>query len=217
MRNQWMITAFLIGCCASLAAQTADAPPASQDAAAGIGYSYQLPPDWTVIEPKPSPQPPAPTASLAPKKGTACISVSRTAKHGDPASVIVVVELPFDCYGQIMTGQDLAGFGSGIADGLKQAFDIASPVLGTYTLGSHSLWIERARGNSKDQTQAQNGVQYTVEVACTVLKKAAVCWMTTAADEASLHAFEQMPVTLDQEAAAPLVPAAAFDKAPAAP
>lgn len=50
-----------------------------------------------------------------------------------------------------------------------------------------------------------------------MLKKAAVCWMTTAADEASLHSFEAMPVVLDDDAAAPLVPSTAFDKAPAAP
>jgi hypothetical protein len=232
MINRWnplisltsVTSALLIVCCASLAAQAVDAP-VKQDAATGIGYSYQMPPDWTVVETKRPAEPAAPTASLVPKKGTACISVSKTAKRGDPASVIVVVELPFNCYGQAMTGQDLASFGSGVADGLKQTFDIADAVLGAYTLGSHSIWIERAMGNPKGQveikpqakSQAQTPVQYTVEIACSVLKKAAVCWMTTAADEASLHAFEAMPVVLDDDAAAPLVPSTAFDKAPATP
>lgn len=227
MRNRcpsftFLITALLIECCASLAAQAADDASVTQDAAAGIGYSYQLPSDWTVVDTKRLPEPAAPTASLAPtKKGTACISVPRTAKHGDPASVIVVVELPFDCYGQAMTAGDLASFGSGVAEGLKQTFDLTDPVQGAYTLSGHTLWIERAKGNPKGQTQvksqAQPAIQYTVEIACSMLKKAAVCWMTTAADEASLHAFQQMPVTLDGEAAAPLVPSTAFDKAPPAP
>jgi len=225
MRNHWIAATLLIGCSASLAAQAPNAPvndaPVTQDAATGIGFSYQLPPDWTVVETRPSPTPAAPAASILPRKGTACISVPSTARRGAPASIIVVVELPFDCYGVAMTGQDLASFGSGVTDGLKQTFDIGDTVLGAYTLGSHSLWIERAKGNPKGQlpgkTQAQTPVQYTVEIACSLLKKAAVCWMTTAADEASLHAFEAMPVVLDDDAAAPLVPSTAFDKAPAAP
>jgi hypothetical protein len=212
MRNHWTSSIastalLLIGCCASLAAQAAD----------DIGVRYQLPPDWIVVAPKPQQQPVLPAASLVPKRGIACISISQTARRGDPASVIVVVELPFDCYGQSMAEQDLPGFGSGVADGLKQTFDIAGPVLGTYTLGSHSFWIERAKGTPKGRSDAQNGAQYTVEIACSVLKLGAVCWMTTAADEASLHAFEAMPVALDGEPSAPLAPPTAFDKAPAAP
>jgi len=215
MRNHWtssitsitLTAVLLIGCRASLAAQAADE----------IGVRYQLPPDWIVVAPKPQQQPVLPTASLVPKRGIACISISQTARRGDPASVIVVVELPFDCYGQSMAEPDMAGFGSGVADGLKQTFDIAGPVLGAYTLGSHSFWIERAKGSPKGRSDAQNGTLYTVEIACTVLKQGAVCWMTTAADEASLHAFEAMLVTLDSDAAAQLVPATAFDKAPAAP
>lgn len=248
MRIRWLsctsifpalTAALLVACCAPLAAQAPDAPvkdapvkdapvnsaPVKEIATTGIGFSYQLPPSWAVIETRPSPAPAAPAASILPKKGTACISVPTTARSGAPASVIVVVELPFDCYGQAMTGPDLASLGSGVTDGLKQTFDIADPVQGTYTLGSHSLWIERAKGNPKGQvevkpqtkSQAQAQVQYTVEIACSVLKKAAVCWMTTAADEASLHAFEAMPVVLDDDAAAPLVPSTAFDKAPPPP
>jgi hypothetical protein len=133
-----------------------------------------------------------------------------TAHHGDPVSVIVVVVLPFDCYGQTMAADDLPGFGSGAAEGLKQAFDIFEPVYGSYSLGSHPFWIERAKGNPKGRPEAQ----YTVEIACTILKKGAACWMTMAADEPSLLAFEHSLVTLDGEASTPLVPATAFAKAP---
>lgn len=207
-------------CCVSLAAQSANAPVA-QAPATGIGYNYQLPPQWSVVAVAPPPAPVSTPAPLVPKKGTACISVPQTARHGSPASVIVVVELPFDCYGPTMTAPDLASFGAGVADGLKQTFDIADPILGSYTLGTHSFWIERARGNPKGQTQPQAKAQppypYTVEIVCSLLNKAAVCWMATAADEASLHDFEAMPVELDTDAATPLVPATAFDKPPAAP
>ena len=232
MRNRWLsctstfvTTALLTACCSSFAAQAADVSakdaPVKENATTGIGFSYQLPPSWAVVETKSSPAPAAPAASILPRKGTACISVPTTARRGAPASVIVVVELPFDCYGQAMTGPDLPSLGSGVTDGLKQTFDITDPIQGTYALGSHSLWIERAKGSPKGQIEAtspaQLPVQYTVEIACSVLKKAAVCWMTTAADEASLHSFEAMPVVLDDDAAAPLVPSTAFDKAPAAP
>jgi hypothetical protein len=200
----------IIAACAALFAQA----PAPQDIATALGFRYDLPSDWTVIEAKPS----SPEVKTAPaqapvteeqKKGTACIQVALTAMHGSPSSVIVVVALPFDCYGQSMSEDDLKGFGSGAADGLKQAFDIVAPVYGSYALGSHRFWIERAKGNPKGKPETQ----YTLEIACSVLKKGAACWMTMAADEASLRAFEQSLVTLDGEAATPLVPATAFDQA----
>ena len=202
-------------CCAATLAQnpTPDSAPAAPGSAAEIGLSYQLPAGWTVVVPQPQPKPVSPALPLLPPKGTACIRVPQTARHGDPASVIVVVALPFDCYGQAMTGDDLAGFGSGAADGLKQTFDLTGPVQGSYSLDGHPFWIQRARGNPKGHSD----LQYTVEIACGLLKKGAVCWMAMAADDASLHAFEQMPVALDGDAATPLVPGSAFDKAASAP
>jgi hypothetical protein len=218
---------------ATLAAQ---APAAETgEAAAAMGYSYVLPADWvpvavkphasTETAPQPSPAPPdtgpsendkdpiKPAAREAIKetiRGNACIRVPLTAQHGTPASVIVVVELPFDCYGQTMTGQDLANFGSGAADGLKDVYDLLDPIFGDYSLGSHRLWIERAKASPRGHPETQ----YTIEIACSLLKKGAACWMTMAADEASLHAFESGPVTLEGETPTPLVPATAFDKAP---
>lgn len=210
--------AILALACAALSAQQPGASSGSP--AAEIGFSDKLPPDWTVVQEQPSTQTKAQTqtqtqapASQPAKKGTACIEVPQTARHGVPASVITVVALPFDCFGRAFTSQDLADLGSGAADGLKQAFDIVNPVVGNYSLGSHILWIERAKASPN----GHSGVQYTIEIACSVLKNGAVCWMATAADEASLRAFEQMPVELDGEAATPLVPATALDKAPKAP
>jgi hypothetical protein len=196
----------------------AQAPPATAAPAAEMGYSYVLPADWIAVTIKPhSPTETAPQPSLPPQdmikdtmKGTACIRVPLTAQHGAPASVIVVVELPFACYGQAMTEQDLAGFGSGAADGLKQIYELLDPVYGDYSLGSHHVWIERAKGSPRGHPETQ----YTMEIACSLLRKGAACWMTMAADEASLHAFENGPVTLEGEAPTPLVPATAFDKAP---
>jgi hypothetical protein len=144
------------------------------------------------------------------KKGAACIQVALTARHGTPASVVVVVALPFDCFGQQMTEKDLPGFASGASEGLKKTFDISNPVHGAYVMGSHNLWIERATGNLKGHPE----VQYTVETVCSILKKGAVCWMDMSADDAALEVFEHGSVTLDGEAPAALVPATAFDKKP---
>ena len=208
------IAVLLLGCAALCAQSPPSTDSSAQDSTAAMGFSYSLPPDWAVVEIKPSPpKEAAQQHSLAAQgkiKGTACIRVPFTARRGNPSSVIVVVELPFDCYGQLMTEQDLAGFGLGAADGLKQEFDLIDPVFGLYSLGSHRLWIERAKGSPKGHPETQ----YTMEIACSILQKGAACWMTMAADEASLHAFENGSVTLDGDAATPLVPASAFDKAP---
>lgn len=141
-----------------------------------------------------------------------------TARHGNSASVIVVLALPFACYGQTMTASDLKNFGEGVAEGLKQTFTILKQAQGSYSLGSHALWIERADGTPKRLPESP----YTFEIACTVVGKGAACWMTMAADAASLHDFEQQAVTLEGDrfaalvpaGAAPVVPEAAAKKAP---
>ncbi len=153
----------------------------------------------------PKPAIPYPAIVAAPK-GDACVQVALTAKHGDPASVIVVMVLPFACYGQTMTAADLASLGEGASEGMKQTFVLSDPATATYTLGGHSMWIERAPGASKDHVERP----YTFEIACTVLQKGAACWLTMAADSASLQAFEQAKVSLDGEPAAALVPTNIF-------
>ena len=203
--------AFSWGACSGFAAQ--EFTP--KDPMSAMGLSYKLPPGWAAVETKQSSpvvktQPPQAPVTEEQRKGTACIEAGLTARHGEPASTLVVVLLPFKCFGQRLNGNDLAGFGAGAAEGLKEAFDIAEPVYGAYTLGSHRIWIERARGNPKGHA----AIRYTVEIACGLLKKGAACWMTTAADEDSLKAFEQAPVKLDEEDAVPLVPANAFDAKP---
>jgi hypothetical protein len=203
--RQLMVAMGLVAICAALSGQ-ASAPEA---ASAEMGFSYDPGPDWTIIAVKPSSQSAHPPPAL-PKRGTACIEVPLTAKRGNPASVIVVVQLPFRCYGQIIAEGELAGFGSGVANGLKTDFDLIDPVFGLYSLGTHHLWIERAKGNPKGHAEPQ----YTLEIACSLLQHGAACWMTMAADRASLRAFEQGLVRLDGDAATPLVPDTAFDKAP---
>jgi hypothetical protein len=204
---------FLALMAAPLLAQT----PSVEVHTSSLGFSYSLPSDWETVDPQA--QLPAAkqqgaqnATSDAEKKGIACVQVAFSARHG--VSAIVVVALPFDCYGQTMTADRLPGFGKGAAEGLEQTFDVTHPVLGTYMLGDHPMWIERASGTPKGRTQPV----YTVEIACTLLTKAAVCWMTIAADADDLHVFERGIVTLDRPpndyTAFPLVPSNAFDKQP---
>jgi hypothetical protein len=120
--------------------------------------------------------------------------------------------LPYDCYGQIMTEKDLPGFAEGASEGPRAVFDFGEPTFGSYSLGKHKIWIERANGNPKGHPE----MAYTLEIACGLLKRAAVCWMTVAADRESLKSFEENAVTLDGDFFAEFIPTTAFEKKPAA-
>jgi hypothetical protein len=196
-----------------LAAPLLAQAPTSLVHSSDLGFTYAIPSDWQVVDasatlPTVQQQVTQNAASDDTKKGIACVQVALTARHGDPTSVIVVMALPFDCFKQEMTEKDLPGFASGASEGLKQILDITDAVTASYPLGAHNVWIERAKGAPK----ANPELKFSVETACTLLKKAAVCWMTTAADDAAMQTFEHGSVTLDQEAPTPLVPATAFDK-----
>ncbi|HEX4285435.1 MAG TPA: hypothetical protein VHZ28_10085 [Terracidiphilus sp.] len=205
----WVITLSA----AMLPAQTPAANPTSH--ASDLGYTYTPPKDWDVVNsnatlPAVKEQARQNATSDEEKKGVACVQVSLTARHGEPASVLVIVELPFACFGQSMSPKDLPGFAQGASEGVKQSFDVAEPSYGEYALGGHSMWIERAKATPKGHPE----MPYTVEIACALLKKGAACWMAMAADDDSLKSFEQGQVALEDEAATVLVPASAFDKKP---
>lgn len=190
-------------------------PPEPRFNSSAYGFSYRLPPDWQ-IAPEQSVLPAAKKNAEQSAKGpgqvlsVACAQAVFSARHGKPPSVIVVAALPFACYGQTMTAKNLPGFAAGVSDGLKQDLDITQPVYGSYTLGTHNFWIERAVGVTKNHPQSV----YTVEIACTVLKKASACWMTLANGATALRDFEHSVVTLDGEPPLSLVPINAFVKEP---
>jgi hypothetical protein len=216
MTARW-VTPLLALCTATLLAQSPApaVPPGSQTHANDLGFSYNIPAGWDVVDaqatlPMVKDQATQNAASAAEKKGVECVQVLLTGRHGNPVSVIVEVALPFGCFGQEMTEKDLPGFASGASEGLQQTFDIGEPVYGSYTRGTHNVWIERAKGTPKGHPE----LPYTVEIACSLLKKAAVCWMTMAADDASLATFEHGAATLDGDAPIVLVPASAFDVKP---
>lgn len=181
-----------------------------------LGFSYSVPSDWEIMSSQPTlsslkQQTEQGTADDAEKQGVQCIQLLLTARHGTPASVLVEVALPFACFKQEMTEKDLPGFAAGASEGLTQSFNLREPSFGTYALGDHTFWIERAQGTSKAQPYLP---PYTVEIACSLVKKAAVCWMTMAADQTELQTFEGGLVSLDGENPTALVPATAFNKKP---
>ncbi len=198
----------------ALVAQTPAAPAEAHPS--DLGFSYSLPADWEVVNGSPTlsgvkEQAQQNASTEDEKKGVACVQIALTARHGTPASVLVVVELPFACFGQTMSSKDLPGFAQGASEGIKQSFDITDPVYGDYTLGTHSMWIERAKGTPKGHPEAP----YTVEIACTLLKKGAVCWMVLAANDDALKIIEGGAVELEGENQISLVPKTAFEKKPA--
>lgn len=201
-----LIPAALLACL-PLAAQ---APHVHNDA---LNFTYSVPEDWQIVVPKPPAPPPQNKPLNAPeevRKGMDCVDVPLTATHGSPPSVIVLVTLPFDCFGQSMSRRDLEGFGAGVTEGLKRTFDILNPVESAYSLAGHSMWIERVKATPK----GKSAPVFTIETVCTLLQKGAVCWMAQAGDEAGLSEFEHGPVTLEGQAAKQLVPANVFVRNP---
>ena len=207
----------LCGCfvAASLPAPAQSPAAVAHSRAQDLGFSYKVPADWQVTE-TPSTlssvkaQADQNASTEDEKKGVACVELLLSAHHGNPGSVIVELALPFACFGQPMSERDLPGFAAGASEGMKQSFDLSDPVNATYSLGAHHLWMERSKGNPKGHPE----LPYTMEITCGLLKKAAVCWMTMAADAASLHTFETGHVTLDGERPVSLVPATAFEQKP---
>jgi hypothetical protein len=211
MMKIYSFPALLILVVAPLLAQA----PASLVHSSDLGFTYTMPSDWQVIDtaatlPAVQEKTPQNAAGDDTKKGIGCAKVVLTARHGNPASVIVVMALPLACSQQEMTDKDLPGFATGASEGLKQILDITDAANASYVLGTHTVWIERAKGTAK----AKPDLHFSVETACTLLKKAAVCWMTTAVDDAALQSFEHGAVTLDGDAPIALVPPTAFDKKP---
>jgi hypothetical protein len=197
---------------APLFAQT---PAVSAPDTKDLGFTYHLPAGWDAIDaqstlPEVKKRQMESAKTEEEKKEIACVQVPVSARRTAPPSFLAAMALPFDCIGQIMTEKDLPGFAEGSSEGPRAIFDFGDPVYGTYSMGSHSIWIERAKGNPKGHPE----MPYTLEIACSLLKNAAVCWMTVAGDDQALKEFEGTAVTLDGDAFAQLVPSTAFDKKP---
>ena len=209
MRN--LLPIFLL-LAAPLLSQAPPLAPTPED----FGFTYHIPQNWDAIDaqstlPEVKQQQAATAKTDDEKKEIACVQVPVSARRATPPSFLAVMALPFDCFGQIMTAKDLPGFAEGSSEGPRKFFDFGDPVYGSYAMGSHTLWIERAKGNPKGHPE----LPYTLEIACSLLKKAAVCWMTVAGDDQALKDFEGTSVILDGDFYAQFVPATAFDKKPA--
>ena len=199
----------------TLRAQAPSATAPAGNGTADLGFTYSVPHDWEVLTIPPTidqtrSQATQNAGTEDEKKGLACLQPVLTARDAKSGSVLSVEALPFSCFGQAMTNDDLPGFAAGAPEVLKQSFDLGEPLTATYALGTHSMWIERAHATLKNHPD----VPFTVEIACGLLKKAAVCWMAVAGNDDALHAFEHGAVTLDGESSAALVPATAFPKKP---
>ena len=128
---------------AQIAAPAAAATQPARVDDSDVGFIYSLPSDWEFVAPPPAPKITVPFPdAMGAKKGDACVEVVLTATHGTPESVVVVTALPFACYGQPLKPGDLANFGAGAAEGLKQTFDVTDPCL-LYTSQSG---LPRGRG-----------------------------------------------------------------------
>ena len=179
---------------------------------AGLSYfSYTFPSNWDVLDSKP--MMPAVrqkveegAKSEMEKKGAECTQLALLLRSPDQRSSIVVIALQYDCIGASISENDLAGAAMGVAEGMKKNFDIADPVYGAYKLGKHRFWIERAKATSISNPERV----FTLETACTMLKKAMACWMGFASDQDAVKVFESGQAALDGDPALALVPQSAF-------
>jgi len=195
--------------------QQAPSRPAPDSPSNDLGFTYSVPKGWELLDtPATLAQQQAEAsqsaASEEEKKGVACLQPVLMARDQNSGSILFVEALPFGCFGHVMTSEDLPGFTAAAPEVLKQSFDVGDPVHVTYALGTHNMWIERARATLKNHPE----VPFTVEITCGLLKKAAVCWMAVAGNDDALHAFESAAVTLDGETVNALVPPTAFAKKP---
>lgn len=214
MRFRNLILPFIAVCGVSSVAQEQAAPAAPTPES--FGFSYRLPAAWEAIDaqstlPEVKQRQTANAKTDEEKKEIACIEIPASGRKGAPPSFLAVMALPFDCFGQIMTEKDLPGFAEGASEGPRAIFDFSDPVYGDYMLGKHHMWVERAKGSPKGHPE----MPYTLEIACSLLQKAAVCWMTVAGDDQALKEFEGNAVTLDGDFFAQLVSATALEKKPA--
>ncbi len=213
--------ALLVLCGAPLLAQESASAPASAQTRTyknDVGFSYTFPADWQVVSmtstlPAAQQQAQQRASSNQERRGIGCTQLGLNARYGDPTSTVATVVLPFACLGSEMANKDLPGIGAGAVGEIGQNLNLGQPVYGSYSLGSHSMWIERVTGFVKNNPNP--AALYVVETVCGILKKGVVCWMAIAADETALDIFEHGTVVLDGEAPAALVPANAFDRAPA--
>jgi hypothetical protein len=102
---------------------------ASVSHVSSLGFSYSLPGDWQVVESPALSEMKEQTQNQATadqKKSVGCVQVAFTGRHGDPASIVIAVQMPFACLGQAATEKDLPGFAQGASEQLNRQFDFTA-------------------------------------------------------------------------------------------
>lgn len=205
--------AVLLGIAVSPLLQFAQSPTPQTS---NLGFTYHVPSEWEPVDAQSSlaelkEQKAQNAKTETERKAISCVQIPVSARRGNPPSFMTAMALPLDCFGQPMTEKDLPGFAEGGSEGLRAMFDLEEPTIGSYVLGPHAMWIERAKGSPKGHPE----IGYTLEITCSLLKESAVCWMAMAANDQALKGFEGSAVTLDGDFYPELIPATAFEKAPA--
>lgn len=176
-----------------------------------LDFTYTYSVDWEVLDTEPM----MPVARMQgedkaesdpEKRAAQCVQIGLMLKRGTPSSVIIALSLPWDCLGKSYKTSDLPAFGGGVAKGILRSYDAKEPVYGAYKLGAHDFWIERTVGAGKDHPENVR----TLEIACVLLKKGALCMMGLLKDDVDLNAFESATLSIEGDAPAQLVPANVF-------
>ncbi len=179
---------------------------------AGLSYfSYTYPSNWDVVDEKPvmpavRQKVEEDATSDSEKIAAECTQLALDLREPTLKSSIVVVALPLACIAPAVNESNLPAVAAGVSEGIKKGFDVSSAASGAYKLGKHSFWVERAQATSKIHPD----LAYTLETACTMLKKAMVCWMGFARNQDALNVLESGQTSLEGDPPFALVPSTAF-------
>jgi hypothetical protein len=184
--------------------------PSTIEFADDAGFTFTYPSSWQVIDSRPlmpvaQAQAQEKSTGEAEKKGIACSRLPLLLRNEQLQSSIVTITLAYDCVGGVLKQSSLAATAVGISAGIKKNFVITDAVYGDYKLGQHELWIERA----KAAPIVAPGKNLDLEIVCTMLKKAMVCWAGFAGTPSGLNALEAGKVSLEGDKPLALVPPSA--------
>lgn len=131
-------------------------------------------------------------------RASACNQKIFFAKLGQPASDLIVGEIPGDCMEELPS---LDAFKGRTRAMLAHDYHASGMEEGQFQLGEQSFWVLRAQGTSR-----RDATPVTLEYVATVFPRGLVYWSLEAYSEAARAEFEHLPLHLQGSAPSALVP-----------
>jgi hypothetical protein len=177
----------------------------------GLGFSYEVPSDLTIINSK---QFEKAAKSLAQQQGTTeaeaksihCVQQLLVAERRDESRIINFVAFPQDCAGGAVTEKNLANVGKYGSDQLAKRFTLISPEYSSFTVGTHAFWVMRSAMVPSPPQNPNHEIAFVV----ILTPQAVIECMLLARTRADLEALTATKLRFDDGAVTELIPASAF-------